>query len=160
MGSGVEISSTGFHDVDYHSGDGIDYVTFDGTDWAVTEGANHCTWNTTPYDVDDNSNALRWGSLYNFRMTCNAPPVAGTIEVGLYRPNLDDDPVVAALVPGDVTSPCVTDLNDSGATDVDDLLALLAAWGTDGAGADIAAPNDMVDVNDLLGLLAAWGPCK
>ena len=42
---------------------------------------------------------------------------------------------------------------------VDDLLLLLSNWGTDGVGADIAAPLDIVDVNDLLALLAAWGPC-
>jgi hypothetical protein len=159
MGDGAVVSSTGFHDVDYHSGDGIDYVTFDGTDWPETVGANSCSWATTPHSVDDNSNALRWGTLYNYRITCNAPPVAGTVDVGLYRFFINPSVSVAALVPGDVTAPCLTDLDDSGATDVDDLLTMLGAWGTDGAGADVAVPFDLVDVNDLLALLAAWGDC-
>jgi len=42
---------------------------------------------------------------------------------------------------------------------VTDLLELLANWGTDGAGADLAEPIDTVNVVDLLELLAAWGPC-
>jgi hypothetical protein len=55
--------------------------------------------------------------------------------------------------------PCVGDLNDDDAVDVQDFLVLLANWNTDGPGADIAEPFDNVDVADFLGLLAAWGPC-
>jgi len=62
------------------------------------------------------------------------------------------------VVLGDV--PCPSDFNDSGATDVSDLLALLAAWGPcpGGCAADING-DEMVNVTDLLALLAAWGPC-
>jgi len=52
---------------------------------------------------------------------------------------------------------CPEDINQDGTIDTQDLLALLAAWGTDGAGAEIAAPFDVVDTQDLLALLAAWG---
>jgi hypothetical protein len=55
--------------------------------------------------------------------------------------------------------PCVGDLNDDDVVDVRDFLILLANWGGDGGGADIAEPLDTVDVADFLGLLAAWGPC-
>ena len=55
---------------------------------------------------------------------------------------------------------CVADIDgDDGMVDVSDLLALLANWGTDQPGAEIAEPLNVVDVSDLLGLLAAWGPC-
>jgi hypothetical protein len=54
---------------------------------------------------------------------------------------------------------CPEDINGSGNIDVDDLLLLLAGWGTSDPDADI---NDsgLVDVDDLLLLLAAWGPCE
>ncbi|MHC4613878.1 MAG: hypothetical protein ACYTAU_09910 [Planctomycetota bacterium] len=55
--------------------------------------------------------------------------------------------------------PCVGDLNDDDFVDVQDFLLLLANWGADGPGADIAEPFDEVNVSDFLGLLAAWGPC-
>jgi uncharacterized membrane protein len=55
--------------------------------------------------------------------------------------------------------PCVGDLNDDDVVDVQDFLLLLANWGSDGPGADIAEPFDEVNVSDFLGLLAAWGPC-
>jgi hypothetical protein len=55
-------------------------------------------------------------------------------------------------------SPCTADVDGSGAVDVSDLLAVLAAWGGSDQSADL---NDdgVVDVTDLLELLAAWGPC-
>lgn len=63
--------------------------------------------------------------------------------------------------------PCPADLNTTGATDVDDLLMLLAAWGDCGkeCPADIAPAgppigDGVVNVDDLLVLLAAWGPCE
>jgi len=55
---------------------------------------------------------------------------------------------------------CPADLNATGEVGVDDLLIVLANWGTNNAGADLAEPNDVVDVADLLQLLAAWGPCS
>jgi hypothetical protein len=49
--------------------------------------------------------------------------------------------------------------NNDGQINVADLFALLASWNSSGAGADIAAPTNVVDVQDLFGLLAAWGEC-
>ena len=61
-----------------------------------------------------------------------------------------------SLCPWDISGP---DGVPDGVVGVDDLLALLAGWGTDGNGACIADPQDEVEVNDLLGLLANWGDC-
>jgi hypothetical protein len=58
-------------------------------------------------------------------------------------------------LPGDST-PCPADINGDGLVDVVDVLALLAAWGTDGA--DING-DGITDVVDLLVLIAAWGEC-
>lgn len=54
---------------------------------------------------------------------------------------------------------CPADFDRSGLVDTSDLLALLAAWGTNGTGANLSAPLDVVDTADLLALLAAWGDC-
>lgn len=52
---------------------------------------------------------------------------------------------------------CPADLNGDVEVGVEDLLALLAAWGTPNA--DIDGDND-TGVSDLLILLADWGPCS
>lgn len=61
---------------------------------------------------------------------------------------------------------CPADIADSnganpdGTVDVFDLVLLLAGWGTNGPGANIAdPPNDVIDVFDLVALLEAWGDC-
>ena len=157
----ANVLATGFHDVDYHSGDGIDYATFDGTDWAAQVGSGDLTWTTESHDINPNANALRWGSLYNFRFTADAPPVEGDISVGLFKPGTPDSVGVTALVPEPTEPDCPADLDgDDGLVNVSDLLVLLANWDTDGPGADIAEPNDLVEINDLLGLLSAWGECN
>jgi len=54
---------------------------------------------------------------------------------------------------------CIEDVDADGNITVTDLLSLIAAWGTGGDGADIAAPYDVVDISDLLGVVAAFGGC-
>ena len=78
---GTVVANTGFHDVDYHSGEPID-----GTDWTVTVGAKAVTWATAPYEADPGANALRWGTLYNFRFDAGAAPVATTATLGSFKP--------------------------------------------------------------------------
>ena len=54
---------------------------------------------------------------------------------------------------------CAANLDGSGAVGVDDLLALLAAWGSCGDCAADLDDSGSVDVDDLLALLAVWGDC-
>lgn len=75
------VTNIGFHDVDYHSGE-----PFDGTDWVGTFDGQNITWATTPYGTNQNANALRWGTLYNFRFDSDAAPGDGTIELGIFKP--------------------------------------------------------------------------
>lgn len=55
--------------------------------------------------------------------------------------------------------PCPADINGSGAVNVDDLLAVINAWGPcAGCTADINA-DGVVNVDDLLAVINAWGAC-
>jgi hypothetical protein len=59
---------------------------------------------------------------------------------------------------------CPADINDSSIVDVNDLLAVITAWGACPApcppicAADVD-DNCAVDVNDLLAVVTSWGPC-
>jgi len=80
----ANISNIGFHDVDYHSGD-----PYDGTDWPGSHAAGQVSWATTPYATNANANAIRWGTMYNFRFDANVPPVMGNVEIGLFKPSMN-----------------------------------------------------------------------
>lgn len=58
-------------------------------------------------------------------------------------------------LPGNVVE-CPADVNGDGVVDVVDVLALLAAWGTDDADVD---GDGITDVVDLLAMIAGWGDC-
>jgi hypothetical protein len=98
MPAGTVVTNVGFHDVDYHSGE-----PFDGTDWTPTVGATSVSWATTTYDVNPNANALRWGTLYNFRFDANIAPGFATITIGLFKPGVGSTATVTSVAP----NPCV-----------------------------------------------------
>ena len=56
-------------------------------------------------------------------------------------------------------SACLADLDGDGSVGILDLLALLAAWGTDPGGPPDFDNDGTVGILDLLTLLANWGPC-
>jgi hypothetical protein len=189
---GLTVSDIGFHDVDYHSGDGIGYVTQDGTDWpgavesgavatAGTDAADYMVWRTvSTYEENQNANALRWGTLYNFRFTANSPPISGQAGIGLFRPATGEQPIrvlITTLIPEPIdVTPCAGDSVSNvtftppgdGTIDAADLAYLLGQWGPNpGSPADVVSnttfappPDDIVDGADLAYLLGNWGACN
>ena len=162
--SGVTLTNVGFHDIDYHSGDGQGGITNDGTDWAVTTGAGDITWSTETEAENANANALRWGTLYNFRFDADTAPTNSVAIVGLYRtssPLSETAPVLGPSAP----PPCPWDCDGSadGVVAVADLLALLAQYDPESplnctGGACDFDGSGCVDVADLLKLLAHYDP--
>ncbi|MHC5002388.1 MAG: thrombospondin type 3 repeat-containing protein [Planctomycetota bacterium] len=53
---------------------------------------------------------------------------------------------------------CVADVDGNGFVDVDDLVAVILAWGTGDAAADVNA-DGTVNVDDLVSVILAWGTC-
>jgi len=58
----------------------------------------------------------------------------------------------------DPPDPCTGDIGGDGIVGVDDILAVIAAWGTDDPDADVDG-SGMVGTDDLLTVLAWWGEC-
>ena len=93
--AGAVVTNVGFHDVDYHSG-----TPYDGTDWTPTVTASSVSWATSTYDVNINANALRWGTLYNFRFDANQAPGTSSVVLGLFRPGTPTSVSVTTVTPG------------------------------------------------------------
>ncbi len=95
----VAIDAVGFHDVEDHSGS-----PYGTADWTAEDLPGESTrvlhWSTTPHAINANANALRWGSLYNFRFDANAPPTVGVITLGLFKPGDPAFMEAVAAIPG------------------------------------------------------------
>ncbi|MHC4413949.1 MAG: hypothetical protein ACYS0G_01560 [Planctomycetota bacterium] len=105
--------------------------------------------------VDWSASTLGRGTMDNSLFAdcnCNGVPDADDIDAG----NSDD--ANGNGIP-DECEPCPWDLDGSGGVGIADLLALLAAWGTDPGGPPDFDGDGNVGINDLLALLAHWGPC-
>jgi Dockerin type I domain len=93
---GVELTNVGFHDVDYHSGE-----IYSLEDWTPTESPGAITWATESFAENPNANALRWGTLYNFRFDANTPPQEATLTLGLFKSEgTQEAPILAPTVAG------------------------------------------------------------
>ncbi|MCZ6755560.1 MAG: DUF1929 domain-containing protein [Gemmatimonadetes bacterium] len=95
-------------------------------------------------------------------LAVSAPANANLAPPGYYMlfiVNQIGVPSIAHFVQVAASAPCPWDLGGNGNVDVPDLLALLAAWGSNPGGPPDFDGNGMVAVPDLLALLSAWGPC-
>lgn len=99
------VEGAGFHDVDYHSGE-----PYDLTDWPTTRLAGGALlWSTTTHGVNPNANALRWGTLYNFRFRTTSPPIPNAvITLGLFKPGAPPSVTVSVLGPASGPVDCNT----------------------------------------------------
>ncbi len=114
--NGVTLSNVGFHDVHSHSGE-----PYSNTDWTPTVGTTSVAWTTTNYGTNPNANALRWGTLYNFRFDSTHPPQIGSATIGLFKPGTPTSIAGNVQVPGlDCNGNEVADSTDIGSATSED----------------------------------------
>lgn len=151
--SSVVKSNFGFHDVFYHSGE-----PYDGTDWTQpqTQTQGQLTWTTATFASNPNANALRWGTLYNFRLDANTPPHGANVTLGLFKPGSPLSILIGAKAPSRLG-----DTNGDDAVNIDDLVAVITGWGRCPA-PPTACPGDLdgngvVNIDDLVRVITNWG---
>lgn len=88
-GSGVVLSNIGFHAPPQHPGwtaDGtVGNTGYSSTPWASLDANGSITWNSETFAQNQNANAIRWGTMYNFRFDSNRPPQMVNATVGFYK---------------------------------------------------------------------------
>ena len=79
----------GFHAPPQHPGfphDGTQGdAGYSSTPWIFTDNFQSVTWNCETFAQNQNANAIRFGTLYNFRFDSNAPPSGSTANVGFFK---------------------------------------------------------------------------
>jgi hypothetical protein len=92
---GTVVTNVGFHAPFYHSGE-----VYDNTAWNSSVGATAVTWTPATFSPAANANALRWGTMYNFRFDADVPPTTGSITLGLFKAGTPASISAAVPVPG------------------------------------------------------------
>src|ERR1044071_1381011 len=89
LGCGLNVSNLGFHAPlnppgfpnDGTQGD----AGFSNDPWMSNQTPEAVSWSTKTFAENQNANAIRWGTLYNFRFDSNHPPVATNATIGFFK---------------------------------------------------------------------------
>jgi hypothetical protein len=85
----ANISNIGFHAPPQEPGwpnDGtFNNQGYSSAPWTVTQDALSITWNSETFAQNQNANAIRWGTLYNFRFDADQPPEKANAIVGYFK---------------------------------------------------------------------------
>jgi hypothetical protein len=89
VSAGVTVTNIGFHAPPQQPGWTGDGTTgnagFSNAVWASTQAAGLLTWNSETLAQNPNANAIRWGTMYNFRFDSNRPPQTAVATVGFLK---------------------------------------------------------------------------
>jgi hypothetical protein len=112
FGPGVNISNIDFHAPPQEpawANDGtFNNQGYSSTPWNVTQDANSITWNTETFAQNQNANAIRWGTLYNFRFDADQPPQAASATAGFFKTGSPMMVAIQAPMGGGTPSPTPT----------------------------------------------------
>ncbi len=153
---GATITNIGFHGVFAHSGEPYPNTATNPANWTGVASSNAVTWACGPFvpPAGDSANALRWGTLYNFRFDANVPPATGAATIGLFKPGTPTT-VTAADIPVAGT-PCAGDFNADGNLDPDDLADFIACYFTQPCPPADYSRDGQIDPDDLSDYIAAY----
>jgi hypothetical protein len=89
VGNGVTLTNIGFHAPPQHPGMAADgtfnNLGFSSTPWAPTQANGALTWASETFAQNPNANAIRWGTMYNFRFDSNRPPENMNATIGFFK---------------------------------------------------------------------------
>jgi hypothetical protein len=101
------LSNVGFHAPPQHPGfaqDGTqNNAGYSSEPWLFTKDFASATWNCETFVQNQNANAIRFGTLYNFRFDSDAPPAETTANIGFFKTGSPISVKVQAPLQSDAT---------------------------------------------------------
>ena len=76
--------------------------------WTVTQAGGSITWNSETFAQNQNANAIRWGTLYNFRFDADQPPQNANATVGYFKTGSPITVAIQAPMGGGTPTPTPT----------------------------------------------------
>jgi hypothetical protein len=107
LGCGITVSNLGFHAPENPPGfanDGTcNSAGYSNAPWATSQSCQAMSWSSENFAQNCNANAIRFGTLYNFRFDSNSPPQATNATIGFFKTGA---PITVAIQ-GPSPSTCV-----------------------------------------------------
>ncbi len=154
IGSGV-VTDPGFHSPSYHSGDGVNGVTYSNAPWTYSFVDEKVRWETSTFAENPNANALRWATTYSFWFTSEREPSSFDAELTLFKPGAGGDTYTASVVK---PRSCLGDVDNGGTVNFGDINHVLSQFGQSGEDLVADTNNDgAVDFEDLNITLSEFG---
>jgi hypothetical protein len=101
------LTDIGFHAPPQHPGWAHDGTQGDAgyssTPWSFNESSYSATWNCETFAQNQNANAIRWGTLYNFRFDSSSPPAISIGNVGFFKTGSPISVLIQAPLQSDTT---------------------------------------------------------
>jgi hypothetical protein len=91
LGTGVNLTNIDFHAPPQEPGWANDNIPggngYSSTPWSndYQAGNTSITWNCETFAQNESANAIRWGTLYNFRFDADQPPQTANATVGFFK---------------------------------------------------------------------------
>jgi hypothetical protein len=89
LGCGITVSNLGFHAPPNHPGfpnDGtVGNAGFSNAVWTSNQTLDALSWSSETLAQNPNANAIRFGTLYNFRFDSDRPPQAANATIGFFK---------------------------------------------------------------------------
>ena len=76
--------------------------------WAVTQTTDSITWNSETLAQNQNANAIRFGTMYNFRFDADQPPQNANATVGFFKTGSPMTVAIQAPAGGGTPTPTAT----------------------------------------------------
>src|SRR6478752_202642 len=112
FGNGTNLSNIGFHAPPQEPGwanDGtFNNLGYSSMPWTVTQDASSITWSTETLAQNQNANAIRFSTLYNFRFDADQAPNPTAATVGYFKTGSPTAVVVQAAGNVPMASPTPT----------------------------------------------------
>jgi len=99
FGQNVVVTAVGMSFPLYHSGE-----PYTNVDWTPTVSANAVTWETETHAMNQDANALRWGTTYSFWFTADSAPEIKAASLGLFKPGNPGAQTIGLEGPKDITT--------------------------------------------------------
>src|SRR5207237_8358928 len=79
---------------------------FSNAAWTTNETATDMAWSSETFAQNQNGNAIRFGTMYNFRFDSTSPPQAAMATVGFFKTGSPITVAIQVPSPNNTTSRC------------------------------------------------------